>query len=115
MAGKRGKHGSRRQSTMSFSENVEVAETSYQMLEVLSFCDRETVQPPSLKVTELTGKLAGPDSATLSLKFQVVGYVQLGGGHWGVLETAKPKEKNHTKPQNRKKIRPKTAYKTVKN
>ena len=39
----RGKHGSRRQSTMSFSENVEVAETSYQMLEVLSFCDREMV------------------------------------------------------------------------
>ena len=29
----------------------------------------------------------------LSLKFQVVGYVQSGGGHWGVLETAKPKEK----------------------
>ena len=38
-----GKCGSRRQSTMSFSENVEVAETSYQMLEVLSFCDRERV------------------------------------------------------------------------
>ena len=27
----------------SFSENVEVAETSYQMLVVLSFCDREKV------------------------------------------------------------------------
>ena len=37
-----------------------------------------------------------------------------GGGHWGILETAKPKEKII---QNRKKIRPKpkTAYKTVKN
>ena len=35
-----GKCGSRRQST-SFSENVVVAETSYQMLEFLSFSDRE--------------------------------------------------------------------------
>ena len=26
----------------------------YQMLEGLSFCDRERVQPPSLKVTALT-------------------------------------------------------------
>ena len=39
---------------MSFSENVEVAETSYQMKEVLSFCDGERVQPPSLKITVLT-------------------------------------------------------------
>ena len=31
-----------------------MAETSYQMLEVLSFCDQERVQPPSLKVTVLT-------------------------------------------------------------
>ena len=30
-----------------------MAETSYQMLEVLSFCDQERVQPPSLKVTVL--------------------------------------------------------------
>ena len=36
-----GKRGSRRHSTTSLSENVELAETSYQMLEVLSFCDRE--------------------------------------------------------------------------
>ena len=36
-----GKRGSRRHSTTSFSENVEVAETRYQMLVVLSFCDRE--------------------------------------------------------------------------
>ena len=35
------------------------------------------------------------------------------GGHWGILETAKPKKKNHPIPQNRKKIRPKP--KTVKN
>ena len=33
-----GKRGSRRHSTTSLSENVELAETSYQ---VLSFCDRE--------------------------------------------------------------------------
>ena len=32
---------------MSFSENVEVAKTSYQMLEVLSFCDRERVSVTS--------------------------------------------------------------------
>ena len=52
-----GKRGSRRHSTTSeFSENVEVAETSYQMLKVLLFCgrDRERVQPPSRKVTVLT-------------------------------------------------------------
>ena len=36
-----GKLGSRRHSTTSFSENVIMAETSYQMLKVLSFCDRE--------------------------------------------------------------------------
>ena len=35
-----GKCGSRRQST-SFSENVVVGETSYKMLEFLSFSDRE--------------------------------------------------------------------------
>ena len=33
-----GKRGSRRHSTTSFSENVVVAGTSYQMLGVLSFC-----------------------------------------------------------------------------
>ena len=38
-----GKRGSRHHPTTSFSENVEVAETSYQMLEVLSFCDQERV------------------------------------------------------------------------
>ena len=36
-----GKCSSRRQSTTSFSENVVVAKTSYQMLEILSFSDRE--------------------------------------------------------------------------
>ena len=36
-----GKCGSRRQSTTSFSENVVVAETSYQRLEILTFSDRE--------------------------------------------------------------------------
>ena len=42
-----GKRGSRRQnrshSTKSFRENVVVAESSYKMLEVLSFCDCERV------------------------------------------------------------------------
>ena len=36
-----GKCGSHRQSTTSFSENVIVAKTSCQMLEILSFRDRE--------------------------------------------------------------------------
>ena len=36
-----GKCVSRRQSTASFRENVVVAKTSYQMLEILSFSDRE--------------------------------------------------------------------------
>ena len=31
-----------------------MAETSYELLEVLSFCNREKVKPPSLKVTVLT-------------------------------------------------------------
>ena len=49
-----GKFGHRRHSTTSFSANVVVAKTSQQMLEVLSFFDRESMQPPSLKITELT-------------------------------------------------------------
>ena len=36
-----GKRGSRRHSTTSFSEGVVAAGTSYQMLEVLAFCNRE--------------------------------------------------------------------------
>ena len=36
-----GKCGSLRQSTTSFSENVVVAKTSYQMLKILPFNDRE--------------------------------------------------------------------------
>ena len=38
-----GKCGSRCHSTTSFSENVEVAETSYQTSEVLAFRDRDRV------------------------------------------------------------------------
>ena len=51
-----GKLDSRRHSTMtttSFSENVVVAKRSYQMLEVLSFCDRERALPLSTKITKL--------------------------------------------------------------
>jgi len=36
-----GKCDSRRHSTTSFSKNVAVAKTSYQILEILSFSDRE--------------------------------------------------------------------------
>ena len=38
-----GKRGSRRPSTTSFSEIVVVTETSYQMLDVLAFCNRDRV------------------------------------------------------------------------
>ena len=38
-----GGRNSRRHSTKGFSKNVEVALTSHQMLEVLSFCDRGRV------------------------------------------------------------------------
>ena len=49
-----GKRGSRRHSTTSFSESVLVAETSYQMLEVLPFCNQERAQPPLITLTALT-------------------------------------------------------------
>ena len=39
-----GKRDSRRHCITSFSENFEVAETSHQMSEVLSFCDRKSLQ-----------------------------------------------------------------------
>ena len=48
------KRGSRRHSTTSFSESVVVAGTSYQMLEVLAFCNRERAQPHSITITVLT-------------------------------------------------------------
>ena len=48
-----GKCGSHCHSTTSFSENVVVAETTYQILEVLSFCDQERAQPLSINITEL--------------------------------------------------------------
>ena len=37
-----------------FSENVVVAGTSYELLEVLAFCNRERAQPPSITITVLT-------------------------------------------------------------
>ena len=49
-----GKRGSGRHSTTSFSESVVVAGTSYQMLEVLPFCNLERAQPPSITITVLT-------------------------------------------------------------
>ena len=49
-----GKCGSRRHSTTSFSENVIVAGTSYQMLEVLAFFNLERAQPPSITITVIT-------------------------------------------------------------
>ena len=49
-----GKRDSRHYSTTCFIENVQVEESSYQMLEVLTFCDREGTQTPSIKITALT-------------------------------------------------------------
>ena len=40
------------------AENVVVAETSYQMLEVLSFCDQERILPPSTEMIVLTFLIA---------------------------------------------------------
>ena len=48
------KRGSRRHSTPSFRENVVVAGTSHEMLEVLAFCIWERAQPPSITITVLT-------------------------------------------------------------
>ena len=42
-----GKCDSHQHSTMSFSENVTVVKTSYQMLEILSFSDQERALPHS--------------------------------------------------------------------
>ena len=49
-----GKRGIRPNSTTSFSESVVVAGTSYQILGVLAFCNRERAQPPSITMTVLT-------------------------------------------------------------
>ena len=49
-----GKRGSRRHSTTSYSANIVVGETIYQMLKVSSFCDQERAYPTSLKITVLT-------------------------------------------------------------
>ena len=49
-----GKRGSRRHSTTSFSESVVEAGITYQMLEVLAFCNLERTQPPSITITVLT-------------------------------------------------------------
>ena len=49
-----GKCDSHRHSTTTFSENVVVAKTSYQMLGILSFSNREWALPPSTEISELT-------------------------------------------------------------
>ena len=41
-------------SSTSFSGNVKVAETGYETLEFLSFCNQKRMQPPSLKATVQT-------------------------------------------------------------
>ena len=46
-------------STTSFSESALVAGTSYQMLEVLAFCNRERAQPPS--ITDNSDNLSGEE------------------------------------------------------
>ena len=47
-----GKRYSCRHSTTSLTENVVMAETSHQMLEVLSFCDWERAEPPVIHTDE---------------------------------------------------------------
>ena len=48
-----GKYGIRRHSTRSVSENFVVAKTSYQMLGISSFSDRERALPPSTEISVL--------------------------------------------------------------
>ena len=49
--------GSRRLSTTSFCENVVLAGTNHQMLEVKSFCNRERAKPSPIKITALIFKV----------------------------------------------------------
>ena len=49
-----GKRESRRHSNTSFRENVVAAKTSYQLLGILSFSDRERASPPSTEISVLT-------------------------------------------------------------
>ena len=49
-----GKCDTHRHSTTSFSENVVVAKTSYHMLGILSFSDREWALTPSTEISVLT-------------------------------------------------------------
>ena len=49
-----GKCDSHFHSTKSFSENVLVAKTSYQMLGILSFSYRERALPPSTEISVVT-------------------------------------------------------------
>ena len=49
-----GKNDGRRHFTTSFNESVVVAETSYQMLEVVTLCNRERSLPPSITTKVLT-------------------------------------------------------------
>ena len=46
------KRGSRRHSTTSFCQNVVLAETSYQMLQVLSLCDQSTMKLTGVSIFE---------------------------------------------------------------
>ena len=48
-----GKRDSRSHSTTSFSENVEVAGTSYHILEVSTFGNRERAKPSPIKISAL--------------------------------------------------------------
>ena len=77
-----GKCDSSRQSTTSFSKNVVVAKTSYQMLEILPFSDRERASPPSTEISVLTlmvkkVKCSFPENRRESLKLNVINVLGL--------------------------------------
>ena len=48
-----GKCGSRRHTSTGASENAVVAKTSYEILGILSFSDRESILPPSTEISVL--------------------------------------------------------------
>ena len=49
-----GRRDSRRHSTTAFGGNIVMAKTTYQMLEILSFSDRERASPSSTEIIVLT-------------------------------------------------------------
>ena len=68
-----GKCGNHRHSTTSFSKNVVVAKTNYQMLKILSFSDRKRASLPSTEISVLTFVVKKKNEAFQGVYFQRIG------------------------------------------